>query len=153
MGARGYVIDWGNVFLKNWAIPGLFFLYFRLFNSYSKYVHYNILPMPGFELRITGIGSDRSANWPTTTATDWGNVWRVKMKLFLGSLERGQGHLVGFQLRHITTESGILTQVSLKKLLLDDVATIYFYKSNNIENTYYNNNSCVDTIFWSISRS
>ena len=69
------------------------------------------------------------------------------MKLFLGSLERGQGHLVGFQLRHITTESGILTQVSLKKLLLDDVATIYFYKSNNIENTYYNNNSCVDTIF------
>ena len=25
--------------------------------------------MTGFELRISGIGSDRSANWATTTAT------------------------------------------------------------------------------------
>ena len=27
-----------------------------------KFVHYKILPMTGFELRTSGIGSDRSAN-------------------------------------------------------------------------------------------
>ena len=37
-----------NVFFT-WAIPGLFFLYFRLFNR--------------FEPRTSGIGSDRSTNW------------------------------------------------------------------------------------------
>ena len=35
---------------------------------YSKYVHYKILPVTGFDLRISGIGSIRSSNWATTTA-------------------------------------------------------------------------------------
>ena len=35
----------------------------------SKYfIHHKILPMPGFELRTSGIGSNHSANWATTTA-------------------------------------------------------------------------------------
>ena len=46
--------------LFKWAIPGLFFLYFRLFNS--KHVHYKILPMTVFDPRTSGIGSDHSAN-------------------------------------------------------------------------------------------
>ena len=42
-----------------------FFLYFRLFNTV---VQYKCLPMTGFEPLISGIGNDRSTNWPTTTA-------------------------------------------------------------------------------------
>ena len=41
---------------------------FRIFNRHSDFVHYNILPMTGFEPRISGIGSDRSAICATTTA-------------------------------------------------------------------------------------
>ena len=32
------------------------------------YVHYESLPMTGFELQTSEIGSDRSTNWATTTA-------------------------------------------------------------------------------------
>ena len=46
-----------------WAIPGLFFV---LVFSTQLTVH-NILPMNGFEPRTSSIGSDRSANWATTT--------------------------------------------------------------------------------------
>ena len=34
----------------------------------SKYVHYKISPMTGFEPWTSGIGSNRSTNWATTTA-------------------------------------------------------------------------------------
>ena len=33
-------------------------------------------PMTGFELRTSGVGIDRSANWASTTAPKWKkNVW------------------------------------------------------------------------------
>ena len=46
-----------SVCFKNWAIPGLFFIYFRLFkkyyNSYNKYMCKNVITiqytLPGFE--------------------------------------------------------------------------------------------------------
>ena len=49
------------------------FLYFRHFNAQltvnkcSIYI-YKFLPMTGFEPRISGIGSDHSTNWATTTS-------------------------------------------------------------------------------------
>ena len=52
-----------------WAIPGLFFLYFRLFNTVdSKQIFDKSLPMTEFEPRIFGVGGDRPTNWATTTA-------------------------------------------------------------------------------------
>ena len=59
-----------------WAIPGLFFLYFRLFNTQltvnnkQMFNKNKVLPMTGFELQTSGIGSDRSNNWTTTTTPD-----------------------------------------------------------------------------------
>ena len=50
-----------------WAILGLFFLYYRLLYFNVQLVD-KILPMLGFEQRISGVGSDRSTNWATTTA-------------------------------------------------------------------------------------
>ena len=45
------------------------FLYFRLFNTVdSKNVQYKFLPMTGFEPQTSGVGSDRSTYWATTTA-------------------------------------------------------------------------------------
>ena len=50
------------------AIPGLFLLYFRLFNTVdSKQMFDKSLPMTGFEQQISGVGGDRSTNWATTT--------------------------------------------------------------------------------------
>ena len=47
--------------LKNWAIPGLFLLYFRLFNTVdSKQMFDKSLLMTGFEPRISGVGGDRA---------------------------------------------------------------------------------------------
>ena len=40
----------------------LFFLYFRLFNTVNREYMNEILPMTGFEPRISGPGSDRSTN-------------------------------------------------------------------------------------------
>ena len=49
------------------AIPGLFLLYFRLFNTVdSKQMFDKSLPMTGFEQQISGVGGDRSTNWATT---------------------------------------------------------------------------------------
>ena len=46
-----------------------FFVFSKVISTVkSKYVRCKILPMTGFELRISGIGSNRSANWVTTTA-------------------------------------------------------------------------------------
>ena len=57
---------------KKWAIPGLFFLYFRLFNTvdsrWKLNVRYKCLPMIRFEPQTSGVWSDRSTNWATTTA-------------------------------------------------------------------------------------
>ena len=48
-----------------WAIPGLFFFIFVFSNLRLAD---KTLPMSGFELRISGVGSNRSTNWATTTA-------------------------------------------------------------------------------------
>ena len=50
-----------------WAIPGLFFLYFRLLNELTL----KKCPMTGFELRTSDIGSDHPTNCATTTALWW----------------------------------------------------------------------------------
>ena len=56
-------------FIFKWVIPGLFFLYFRLFNTVDcKQMFDKSLPMTGFEPRISGVGGNRSTNWATTTA-------------------------------------------------------------------------------------
>ena len=51
--------------LKKWAITGLFFFIFRLFNIVdSQYINvqFNILLITGFEPWTSGVGSDRSTN-------------------------------------------------------------------------------------------
>ena len=54
------------VYLKNRAIPGLFF--FILVYS-IQLVEYINLPVTGFEQRTSSVGSDRSTNSVTTIAT------------------------------------------------------------------------------------
>ena len=61
-----------SLFLK-WAIPASFSLFSSFQNtidSKQMFNIYKILPMTGFEPRTSGIGSDRSSNWATTTAQD-----------------------------------------------------------------------------------
>ena len=54
-----------------WVIPGLFF-FVLFFNSWQLNMLINkILSMTGFEPRASGIGSNRSAHWATTTALVW----------------------------------------------------------------------------------
>ena len=66
------------LFLKKWAIPGLFFIYFRLFNTVDNKQMFNkILPMTGVEPRTSGIGSDRSTNWAATTSQQGLNLWPI----------------------------------------------------------------------------
>ena len=48
-------------FFKKWTVPGLFLIYFRLFNIVVSW-------WLGFELSTSGVGSDRSTNWATITA-------------------------------------------------------------------------------------
>ena len=50
--------------------PSFFFI-FRHFNTVDSKKQYELLLMTGFKLRISGIGSDRSTNWATTTAQKW----------------------------------------------------------------------------------
>ena len=54
-------------FCKNRPIPAAFFFMCFFSTDKSKRVEHKILPVTGFEPRISGIGSDRSANWATTT--------------------------------------------------------------------------------------
>ena len=56
----------GDIF--NCAIPGLFLAIFVISTFSMKSVHYKILPMAGFEQWNSGVGSDCSANWATTSA-------------------------------------------------------------------------------------
>ena len=48
----------------------LFFFIFVFSSGNSKYIKCKILAMTEYETRISGIGSDRSANWATTTALE-----------------------------------------------------------------------------------
>ena len=68
------------VFLKRNGPYPASFLYFRLFNTvdseYSNSQNSKFLPMTGFELRTSEIGSDRSTNWAaTTTALEPTSYW------------------------------------------------------------------------------
>ena len=54
------------VLLKKWTIPGLFFFYLRLFNTVDSEYMNKILPMTGFELQTSSVGSNHSTNWATT---------------------------------------------------------------------------------------
>ena len=50
-------------FIFKWVIPGLFFLYFRLFNTVDcKQMFDKSLPMTEFEPQVSGVGGDRSTN-------------------------------------------------------------------------------------------
>ena len=52
---------------QRWAIPGLFFIF--IFSiQLTVNVQYKFLPMTGFKLRTSDIGSYPSTNWVTTTA-------------------------------------------------------------------------------------
>ena len=59
---------WRQMILFKWTIPGLFFFIFVFSIQLIVIVQYKCLPMTGFEPLISGIGNDRSTNWPTTTA-------------------------------------------------------------------------------------
>ena len=48
-----------DYFLK-WAIPGIYFFYFGLFNKVDIELN---LSKTGFEPRITGVRSNHSTNW------------------------------------------------------------------------------------------
>ena len=56
-----------RVFLKKWAIPGLFFFIFVFSIQLTVNVQYKFLLMTGFKPQTSGIGSNRSTNWATTT--------------------------------------------------------------------------------------
>ena len=55
------------IFFK-WAILVLFFVYFRLINTFDRQHSIYVLPMTEFEPWTSGVGSDRSTNWVTSTA-------------------------------------------------------------------------------------
>ena len=48
--------------LKKWASPCIFLFIFVFSTVNNKYVHFKILPVTGFELRTSGIGSDCSVS-------------------------------------------------------------------------------------------
>ena len=50
-----------NFFFK-WAIPGLFFFIYVFSIQLTENVQYKFLPMTGFQLRTSGIGSNHSTN-------------------------------------------------------------------------------------------
>ena len=79
-------------FKKNWAIPGLFFFIFRLFwiAMTEKYNWIITMPMSGIALRISGVGSDRSANWATTAAPIYRQPYsRREKRLEIAVIEPG----------------------------------------------------------------
>ena len=67
---RGWCICfWPHIFLKKMSHSRPYFLYFRLFNTVeSKQFSIRISPMTGFEPQTSGIRSNHSTNWATTTA-------------------------------------------------------------------------------------
>ena len=74
-----------QVFLKNGPFPASFPLSSSLqYTVDSKQMFYinKFLPMTGFKLRTSGIGSNRSTNWATTTALGTSQVFRLVQKGF-----------------------------------------------------------------------
>ena len=68
-------------FFKKMGHSRPLFLYFCLFNTVdSEYMNKN-LPMTGFKPRTSGVGSNRSTHWATTTATYF--VITVRLNSFL----------------------------------------------------------------------
>ena len=55
------------LFLK-WANPGLFFFIFVFSIQLTENIQYKFLPMTGFKPWTSGVRSNRSTNWATTTA-------------------------------------------------------------------------------------
>ena len=58
-------------YFKKWAIPGLFFFILSFqytVESKQMFFKYEYLSMTGFEPRTSGIRSNSSTNWATTTA-------------------------------------------------------------------------------------
>ena len=55
-----------SLFLEKSANPGLFFFIFVFSIQSTVNVQYNFLPMTGFELRTSGVGSKHSTNWAPT---------------------------------------------------------------------------------------
>ena len=54
--------------LLNGPFPVHLFFIFLFWTANSKYVHYKLLPVTGFDLRTYGIGRNSSATWATSTA-------------------------------------------------------------------------------------
>ena len=59
------IFEPGMSFFLRWAFPNHFFFIFVF--SIVQLVD-KILPLSGFELLISGVGSNRSTNWAATTA-------------------------------------------------------------------------------------
>ena len=59
-------IGWSKIGFLMRHSRNLFFFISVFSTVNSKYVHYKFSPMPGFKLRTSGVGSDRSANQATT---------------------------------------------------------------------------------------
>ena len=59
-------------FLNGHSRPFFFIFVFSGSQLTDKYVRCISLPMSGFKPRISGVGSDRSANCPATRALGWG---------------------------------------------------------------------------------
>ena len=63
-------VDNANIFRRFFKLanPGLFFFIFVFSIQLTEKHQYKFLPMTRFELRTSGVGSNRSTNWATTTA-------------------------------------------------------------------------------------
>ena len=55
-------------FFKKMAYPGLLFFTFVFSIQLTVNVQYKFLPMPGFELQTSEVGSNGSTNWATSIA-------------------------------------------------------------------------------------
>ena len=66
-----------HLFVKQWATPGIFFLYFFFSVVISKCMRCEISPKTGFERQTAGFGSDHSANCATTTDGPRGQLSNV----------------------------------------------------------------------------
>ena len=67
------------------------FIYFRLFNTadnkqVNKQMFNKILPMTRVELRTSGLESNRSTNWATTTSPQYMFLWNSSLCIFFGPL-------------------------------------------------------------------
>ena len=121
-------------------------LYFHLFSIFNVQLVDKILPMTGFKLRIFGVGSERSANWATTTTLNikehyfshsHGVAWIFLVSSFYilhGNLRECQlTHLVSFlpaPLRRnvFLTKFGCIRNVRWLQLLRIETCLVLFDK-------------------------